>query len=296
MTPEFNPDTFETNVPGVFLAGGAICGKDTSNIFIENGRFHGETIIKVIAERLGKRAAAARVDRAEMAEGRGQTVQIQPPSVRTETVNVMKAAAAIVVIVAAYIFRPSLACSRGSSAVAGLLPYQKLIRDARAGGAARVSRAAGRAARSRAAPCPDRPLAGRECPRAEGIPPSLAIPLGKSTTPGRPSGRIGRPITSACRRIVRSLRGCSSSWSPSRGAPRSRTQRRDASSAARWDDTARVHLECARRETAERFHRAQVAAERRLDELAGGGRWTIAIAVSNRGTETRSNAFLGGLR
>jgi thioredoxin reductase (NADPH) len=60
MSPEFNPDTFETNVPGVFLAGGAICGKDTSNIFIENGRFHGETIIKVIAERLGKRAAVAR--------------------------------------------------------------------------------------------------------------------------------------------------------------------------------------------------------------------------------------------
>jgi thioredoxin reductase (NADPH) len=60
MVPEFNPDTFETNVPGVFLAGGAICGKDTSNIFIENGRFHGETIIKVIAERLGKRAAVAR--------------------------------------------------------------------------------------------------------------------------------------------------------------------------------------------------------------------------------------------
>jgi thioredoxin reductase (NADPH) len=60
LVPEHNPDTFETNVPGVFLAGGAICGKDTSNIFIENGRFHGETIIKVIAERLGRRAAVAR--------------------------------------------------------------------------------------------------------------------------------------------------------------------------------------------------------------------------------------------
>jgi thioredoxin reductase (NADPH) len=55
MSPELNPDTFETNVPGLFLAGGAICGKDTSNIFIENGRFHGETIIGVIAHRLGKR-------------------------------------------------------------------------------------------------------------------------------------------------------------------------------------------------------------------------------------------------
>lgn len=60
LSPEFNPDTFETNVPGVFLAGGAICGRDTSNIFIENGRFHGETIIKVLAERLGKRATVAR--------------------------------------------------------------------------------------------------------------------------------------------------------------------------------------------------------------------------------------------
>ena len=57
MSPELNPDTFETNVPGLFLAGGAICGKDTSNIFIENGRFHGETIIGVIAHRLGKRVA-----------------------------------------------------------------------------------------------------------------------------------------------------------------------------------------------------------------------------------------------
>jgi thioredoxin reductase (NADPH) len=60
MSPEFNPDTFETNVPGIFLAGGAICGKDTSNIFIENGRFHGETIVKTIAARMGKHAAAAR--------------------------------------------------------------------------------------------------------------------------------------------------------------------------------------------------------------------------------------------
>jgi thioredoxin reductase (NADPH) len=60
MSPEFNPDTFETNVPGIFLAGGAICGKDTSNIFIENGRFHGEAIIKTIAARMGKHAAVSR--------------------------------------------------------------------------------------------------------------------------------------------------------------------------------------------------------------------------------------------
>jgi thioredoxin reductase (NADPH) len=58
QSPEFNPETFETNVPGLFLAGGAICGRDTSNIFIENGRFHGEAIIKTIAERRGKHAHA----------------------------------------------------------------------------------------------------------------------------------------------------------------------------------------------------------------------------------------------
>jgi thioredoxin reductase (NADPH) len=60
MSPEFSADTFETNVPGIFLAGGAICGKDTSNIFIENGRFHGEAIIKTIAARMGKHAAVSR--------------------------------------------------------------------------------------------------------------------------------------------------------------------------------------------------------------------------------------------
>ena len=54
MSPEFNAETFETNVPGIFLAGGAICGRDTSNIFIENGRFHGERIIKVLEGRLRK--------------------------------------------------------------------------------------------------------------------------------------------------------------------------------------------------------------------------------------------------
>jgi thioredoxin reductase (NADPH) len=51
--PEFNPETFETNVPGLFVAGGAVAGIDTGTIFIENGRFHGEKIIEVIARRVG---------------------------------------------------------------------------------------------------------------------------------------------------------------------------------------------------------------------------------------------------
>ena len=50
--PMHNPETFETNVPGVFVAGGAIAGVDTGTIFIENGRFHGEKIVEVIAARV----------------------------------------------------------------------------------------------------------------------------------------------------------------------------------------------------------------------------------------------------
>ena len=49
--PVHDPETFETNVSGLFVAGGAIAGVDTGTIFIENGRFHGETIIKTLASR-----------------------------------------------------------------------------------------------------------------------------------------------------------------------------------------------------------------------------------------------------
>ncbi len=50
--PRCDQMTFETNVPGLFVAGGAIAGADTGTVFIENGRFHGERIVEVIAERL----------------------------------------------------------------------------------------------------------------------------------------------------------------------------------------------------------------------------------------------------
>jgi thioredoxin reductase (NADPH) len=53
QAPTVNPHTFETNVPGLFVAGGAIAGVDTGTIFIENGRFHGEKIVETIAARLG---------------------------------------------------------------------------------------------------------------------------------------------------------------------------------------------------------------------------------------------------
>ena len=52
MEPVYHPETFETNVPGLFIAGGQLAGKRTGTVFIENGRFHGERIARVIAERL----------------------------------------------------------------------------------------------------------------------------------------------------------------------------------------------------------------------------------------------------
>ena len=51
LAPTLNAETFETNVPNLFLAGGCVAGKATGNIFIENGRFHGEKIVNVLASR-----------------------------------------------------------------------------------------------------------------------------------------------------------------------------------------------------------------------------------------------------
>ena len=51
LVPEHDPATLETNVPGLFLAGALVSGKQTSRIFIENGRFHGEAIVGAITGR-----------------------------------------------------------------------------------------------------------------------------------------------------------------------------------------------------------------------------------------------------
>ncbi len=52
LAPQMNGETFETNVPNLFLAGGCVAGKATGNIFIENGRFHGERIVNELVSRL----------------------------------------------------------------------------------------------------------------------------------------------------------------------------------------------------------------------------------------------------
>lgn len=44
--PALDPNTLESNVPGIHLAGVVIGGRHTSEIFIENGRFHGKQIVE----------------------------------------------------------------------------------------------------------------------------------------------------------------------------------------------------------------------------------------------------------
>jgi len=41
-----NPDTLESNVPGIYMAGSIVAGRFTSGIFIENGRFDGDKIFR----------------------------------------------------------------------------------------------------------------------------------------------------------------------------------------------------------------------------------------------------------
>jgi thioredoxin reductase (NADPH) len=47
--PALDPNSLESNVPGIHLAGVVIGGRHTSEIFIENGRFHGKQIIDGLA-------------------------------------------------------------------------------------------------------------------------------------------------------------------------------------------------------------------------------------------------------
>jgi len=56
--PSLDPETLESNVAGLYLAGVVIGGRHTSEIFIENGRFHGKQIINALKGALkGKQTA-----------------------------------------------------------------------------------------------------------------------------------------------------------------------------------------------------------------------------------------------
>jgi thioredoxin reductase (NADPH) len=54
--PQHDPETLETAVPGVFIAGVVVAGFDANKVFIENGRYHGD---RIVARLLGRDAPPA---------------------------------------------------------------------------------------------------------------------------------------------------------------------------------------------------------------------------------------------
>jgi thioredoxin reductase (NADPH) len=49
--PIYNPETMETNVEGIYIAGVIAAGNNANEIFIENGKFHGGQIARSILEK-----------------------------------------------------------------------------------------------------------------------------------------------------------------------------------------------------------------------------------------------------
>jgi bacillithiol disulfide reductase len=61
--PRTNPETFESQREGIYLAGVIVAGMHTNEIFIENGRFHGEAIARSIAAQLSGAAQRGNLQR-----------------------------------------------------------------------------------------------------------------------------------------------------------------------------------------------------------------------------------------
>lgn len=51
LEPYFNPESFETNVSGLYVAGTVTAGTHTEKVFIENGRLHGQNIVADILKK-----------------------------------------------------------------------------------------------------------------------------------------------------------------------------------------------------------------------------------------------------
>jgi thioredoxin reductase (NADPH) len=49
--PVCDSETLESNIPGIYLAGVIVAGARTNEIFIENGRFHGQQIARALASK-----------------------------------------------------------------------------------------------------------------------------------------------------------------------------------------------------------------------------------------------------
>ena len=54
--PAMDPETLESNVPGLHVAGVVVGGRFTGEIFIENGRFHGKQIVQALSKSRAQRA------------------------------------------------------------------------------------------------------------------------------------------------------------------------------------------------------------------------------------------------
>jgi thioredoxin reductase (NADPH) len=54
--PVCDPETLESNVPGIYVAGVIVAGSRTNEIFIENGRFHGRQISADLKKKLNNKA------------------------------------------------------------------------------------------------------------------------------------------------------------------------------------------------------------------------------------------------
>ena len=48
--PNYNEQTMETNIPGLYIAGVIAAGYNNNEVFIENGRFHGDAIARSITK------------------------------------------------------------------------------------------------------------------------------------------------------------------------------------------------------------------------------------------------------
>jgi thioredoxin reductase (NADPH) len=55
LAPVCREGSFETNVPGLYVAGSVVAGKFNNKIFVENGRLHGGAIVKEILARISRK-------------------------------------------------------------------------------------------------------------------------------------------------------------------------------------------------------------------------------------------------
>ena len=70
--PACDPESLESNIPGIYLAGVIVAGNRTNEIFIENGRFHGRQIADSIERALSPSALSKDTVRARDAVPAGR--------------------------------------------------------------------------------------------------------------------------------------------------------------------------------------------------------------------------------